>query len=158
MSSNSIILSASVMWSKTDKAASLPSSTPSTLKSDRLIAVRFYHVVEPQWGYVSQFCRFCWEYSDHTLPVKPQWQEAGWCVSGGFIWTVAWWCNMNGFQPGSLLQLIWKLRALERFSAFGTKFTSMSVSGGGGVLQEPWGLEHWEHCGSGGCLWYLCSH
>lgn len=59
VSSKSIILSASVMWSNTDKAASLPSSAPSILKSNRLITARFYHVVEPQWGYVSQFCRFC---------------------------------------------------------------------------------------------------
>lgn len=68
------------MWSNTDKAASLSSSTPSTLKSDRLITVRFYHAVEPQWGYVSQFCRFCWGYSDYTLPAKTQLREAGWCV------------------------------------------------------------------------------
>lgn len=79
-------------------------------------------------------------------------------MSGGFSWTVALWCKVNVFQPDSLLQLIWKLRVLEQYSAFGTKFASMTVSGGEGVLQEPWGLEHWEHHGSGGCLWDLYGH
>lgn len=46
------------------------------------------------------------------------------------IRTVALWCKVNVLQPDSFLQLVRKVRVLEKFSAVGTVFVSMTVSGG----------------------------
>lgn len=39
-------------------------------------------------------------------------------------------CKVNVLQPDSFLQLVQKIRVLEKFSAAGTGFASRTVSGG----------------------------
>lgn len=57
-----------------------------------------------------------------------------------YIWTVALWRKVNVLQPDSFLQLVRKVRVLEKFSAVGTVFASITISGGRRDIAGAMGL------------------